>query len=57
MAGMSNISPEEHAAQLAEYLAKQVHSMGLNRYETDPEHYGWKWKVTVTRLERSDPLG
>jgi hypothetical protein len=60
MAGMSNLSPEEHAALLAEMLIKQLSSMELSEYETEPSHYGWDWKVTATRIQRSDkpdPLG
>lgn len=58
MTGMSdptpkNFSSKEHAVMLAEFLAKHIHAMGLDLYETQTQHYGWKWKVSVTRLERA----
>ena len=47
------LTNEDHAAQLAEFLAKHIHMMGLDTYEAEPQHYGWHWKVTVTRLGRT----
>jgi hypothetical protein len=59
MGGMSDLSREQHAALLAEMLIKHLSGMGLDHYETEPDHYGWAWKVTATRVKQSeqpDPL-
>jgi hypothetical protein len=56
MAGMSDLSKEQHAALLAEMLIKQLSSMGVSEYESSPSHYGWDWKVTATCIKKSDQL-
>jgi hypothetical protein len=54
MAGMKEPTREEHTALLAEMLIKHLMSMGPYSYESEPEHYGWAWKVTATRVRRSE---
>jgi len=53
---MSDLSKEQHAALLAEMLIKQLSSMSVSEYESSPSHYGWDWKVTATRIKKSDQL-
>ena len=54
MAGMSDLSREQHAALLAEMLIRHLSGKGLDHYETEPDHYGWVWKVIAIRVERCE---